>query len=297
MSTFFITAKSNPTDDLHTTSSYLGGFETAESANFDGVMLPLAVVTVVCLQPEIRPFNTTYLTEVWRTFLVPGTVPIQAARWRPPLEFSDWASVTIDGKQQQNPYPMPSLADKVAEHACCTAQILTSYKAVSKHNYAFITARETAHYHRLPCRISMRIKSWSDVPRCTASYDDALQSLQDFLLSGTPSVENSVDSVALRATTNARDKFCKQARELSPESGSFIPCSLWCGADKFESDCVLQIVDDVSATEKICHLHVLSQFDDLKLLHGMELRLTVDVLDNLTRKTRKIVTDFGEIIG
>ncbi len=295
MATFFITAKPDPADSHHPISPFRGLFDADEQTTFDEIMFPLAVVTVVCLQSEIRPFSTRLPADIWRSFLFPGNVPIQVAHWCPMLEFWD-KSLTIDGKQTEPAHPGHSLADRVVGHACCISKLLTSYKAAAGHVHAFITERELAHYHLLPCSVSMRINSWADVPRCTESYDDALRGGNDFIHPRKSAVERFVDSAAIGPNATARAAFCEGAKALCPQSGSFIPCSLWYGAERYESECVLEVLDDVSKRDKQCHLHVLSQFEDVKLLNRMELKLTVEVFDRVRREYRKVVTDLCEII-
>lgn len=265
-----------------------------EPIELDSSNLRSTVVKVISLRPTMGLFAPEELQSAWPAIAVPGNVRVRVTQRPTFIEFWD-SSLLVEGKPQRSQVPQTSLMDSVIEHACGVNELIVLDAIPSELSSCFITTQKDRHYVVVECQVKLKIAYWGDVPRCFDSYDEVFRGYSPAFGAHESDVERHIGSMVKHSRDQARSRFRDYAQQLRLESGSLLPCSLWSDVLN-ESECVVEIVQDISDLEKVCRLHILSQNESLSVLRGTVLRLTSSSWDAEQSKHRPIVRELGSVV-
>jgi hypothetical protein len=259
--------------------------------DFAADAFPLRLVSVVGLQVRSLPFTPYDRWHPWTVTVLPSGVRTQVSRSLRGCELID-PSISFDGKPLEWGSPITA-GGWIEATACSYEELCVPEHAIAESPHSFLTTRPQAHYQALRCRVQLQIASWAELPRCFAADDDAHRPVvlpPEFK-------RTAVDDVMDAGSAYARSAYRLAARTRGPHQGSFIPCSLWYGLEKRESECVLEIAGGSQDTGHDGLLHVLTATGPCNVCEGMKLRDTTEVFNPGRTRSNTVLTDLGRIVG
>ena len=283
-------------DDL-LRQSKIANISSQDISYFPESSFPLAVVSAICLQPELRPFETSVFEGPWLGNVIPGHSQLQVLKWHR-FESTHFICpiVAFDEKPQEQVLSN-RLVSTAEEKACSYTELLIPKSCLGVTDHFFLTNGPFTCYYKWPVYVHMNISAWAEIPRCIESYDDDFRFRSENIPNSyeNTKVERYVDEMASPFEAAARSAYIERAARLGPGRGSFIPCSLNEGLNVVEPECALEVTSENNGYWEKAVLHILSSASLTASRFGSEVYVNCEIVDQEGNASKIKSTQLGTL--